>query len=87
MEPTEVNAVTWAIFPGQEIVQSTIIEEISFRSWKDEAFSIWNDWSYLYPTDSPSRALLQQMAEDRWLVSLVHHDFKDPDGLERFLMG
>lgn len=29
-----MNAVTWAVFPGQEIVQSTIIEEISFLAWK-----------------------------------------------------
>ena len=29
-----VNAVTWGVFPGQEIVQSTIIEETSFLAWK-----------------------------------------------------
>lgn len=29
-----MNAVTWAVFPGQEIVQSTIIEEVSFLAWK-----------------------------------------------------
>jgi hypothetical protein len=34
MQPADVNAVTWAIFPGQEVVQSTIIEEVSFLSWK-----------------------------------------------------
>lgn len=34
MGPTDVNAVTWAIFPGQEIVQSTIIDDVSFVSWK-----------------------------------------------------
>lgn len=30
----ERNAVTWGVFPGQEIVQSTIIERESFLSWK-----------------------------------------------------
>ena len=34
MGSTDVNAVTWAIFPGQEIVQSTIIDDVSFVSWK-----------------------------------------------------
>lgn len=34
MAPEDVNAVTWAVFPGKEIVQSTIIEEVSFVSWK-----------------------------------------------------
>ena len=28
------NAVTWGVFPGQEIAQSTIIEKESFVSWK-----------------------------------------------------
>lgn len=37
-----VNAVTWGVFPGQEIVQSTIIEETSFLAWK--AGLLLNDW-------------------------------------------
>ena len=28
------NAVTWGVFPGQEVVQTTIIERESFLSWK-----------------------------------------------------
>ena len=28
------NAVTWGVFPGQEIVQEAIIERDSFMSWK-----------------------------------------------------
>ena len=28
------NAVTWGVFPGQEIVQTTIIERESFLAWK-----------------------------------------------------
>lgn len=28
------NAVTWGIFPGQEVAQSTIIEKESFLTWK-----------------------------------------------------
>ena len=34
MQDTERNPVTWGVFPGQEIVQSTIIEEESFLTWK-----------------------------------------------------
>jgi methylenetetrahydrofolate reductase (NADPH) len=34
MQDTERNAVTWGVFPGQEIIQSTIIEEESFLTWK-----------------------------------------------------
>jgi hypothetical protein len=39
-----VNAVTWGVFPGQEIVQSTIIEETSFLAWKVSDFGIFQ-WS------------------------------------------
>jgi methylenetetrahydrofolate reductase (NADPH) len=28
------NAVTWGVFPGQEIAQTTIIEKESFLTWK-----------------------------------------------------
>lgn len=81
-----VNAVTWAVFPGQEIVQSTIIEEISFQAWKEEAFDIWREWSLLYPRHSPARKLLDDVSENWWLVSLIHHDYKDADGLWQFLL-
>lgn len=28
------NAVTWGVFPGKEIVQPTIIEQVSFDAWR-----------------------------------------------------
>ena len=28
------SAVTWGVFPGQEVAQSTIIERDSFLAWK-----------------------------------------------------
>lgn len=34
MEESAANTVTWGVFPGKEIVQPTIIEEVSFRNWK-----------------------------------------------------
>jgi methylenetetrahydrofolate reductase (NADPH) len=34
MQDAERNAVTWGVFPGQEIIQSTIIEQESFITWK-----------------------------------------------------
>jgi len=36
---TERNAVTWGVFPGQEIVQPTIIEQGSFLMWKVRAIA------------------------------------------------
>ncbi|WVQ63161.1 methylenetetrahydrofolate reductase [Kwoniella botswanensis] len=85
-EEDTVNAVTWGVFPGQEIVQSTIIETESFLAWKEEAFDIWTEWSLLYPRHSPARKLLEGIASEWWLVSLIHHDYKDKEALWRFLL-
>ncbi|KAF8077711.1 methylenetetrahydrofolate reductase-domain-containing protein [Lyophyllum atratum] len=79
------NAVTWGVFPGQEIAQTTIIEKESFLSWKEEAFSIWSDWASFYRPDSAERKLLEEVRDERWLVSVVHHDYKDTEALWTFL--
>ncbi|EAU88825.2 methylenetetrahydrofolate reductase [Coprinopsis cinerea okayama7 len=79
------NAVTWGVFPGQEIQQTTIIEKESFLTWKDEAYDIWNSWASLYHPDSAERQLLQKVANERWLVSIVHHEYKNPNALWTFL--
>ena len=34
LDEGEANTVTWAVFPGKEIVQSTIIEKESFEAWR-----------------------------------------------------
>ncbi|KAG9091222.1 hypothetical protein FS749_016709 [Ceratobasidium sp. UAMH 11750] len=79
------NAVTWGVFPGQEIAQPTIIDRDSFLAWKDDAFMIWNDFGLCYPPDSPSRKLIEEVTRSRWLVSIVHHDYKDAGALWDFL--
>lgn len=81
------NAVTWGVFPGQEIVQTTIIERESFLSWKDEAFSIWSHWASFYHPESQERKLLDSVHDDRWLVSIVHHDYRSADALWSFVLG
>ncbi|KAJ7286190.1 methylenetetrahydrofolate reductase-domain-containing protein [Mycena rebaudengoi] len=80
------NAVTWGVFPGQEIAQTTIIERESFLSWKDEAFSIWSEWSLLYRPQSDERKLLESVRDERWLVSIVHHDYQNTQALWTFLL-
>lgn len=79
------NAVTWGVFPGQEVVQTTIIERESFLSWKEEAFSIWNEWSMFYRPNSAERNILEGVRDNRWLVSVVHHDYQNPEALWTFL--
>lgn len=81
----EANTVTWAVFPGKEIVQSTIIERDSFEAWREEAFGIWNEWAMLFPKTSASRQLIDSITNDRWLMTIVHHDYKDAQALWKFL--
>ena len=80
-----LNTVTWGVFPGTEVAQSTIIEEASFRAWRDEAFAIWREWELLFPPNSATRSLLRRIHDERWLVTVVQHDYKDPQGLWRLL--
>lgn len=93
------NAVTWGVFPGKEIVQTTIIERESFLTWKvpisvfvveqrhttdypqEEAFSIWAEWASFYPPGSNQRTSLDIVRKSRWLMSILHHDFKNSRAL------
>ncbi|KAF2646556.1 methylenetetrahydrofolate reductase-like protein [Massarina eburnea CBS 473.64] len=81
-----VNPVTWGTFIGKEIVTPTIIEGVSFRSWCEEAYSIWREWRRIYPTKSASSKLLGQLRQDMWLVNVIWGDYVDGDGLWKFLV-
>uniref|UniRef100_A0ABM5EKD0 methylenetetrahydrofolate reductase (NADPH) n=1 Tax=Pogona vitticeps TaxID=103695 RepID=A0ABM5EKD0_9SAUR len=70
------NAVTWGIFPGREIIQPTVVDPVSFMSWKDEAFALWiEQWAKLYEEESPSRMIIQYIHDNYYLVNLVDNDF------------
>ncbi|CAH00701.1 methylenetetrahydrofolate reductase (NAD(P)H) MET12 [Kluyveromyces lactis] len=86
LQPKSSNAVTWGVFPNSEVVQTTIVEEESFKAWRDEAFSIWIEWSKLFPKNTPENTFLRKMHRDYYLVSIVHHDFINPDGLWDLLL-
>lgn len=59
---TDVNAVTWGVFPAKEIIQPTVVDPASFKVWKDEAFEIWSrSWASLYPEGDSSRKLLEEV--------------------------
>ncbi|XP_059307486.1 probable methylenetetrahydrofolate reductase (NADH) [Lycium ferocissimum] len=77
---TDVNAVTWGVFPAKEIIQPTVVDPSSFMVWKDEAFEIWSrGWAQLYPETDPSRKLLEQVQSSYFLVSLVDNDYINGD--------
>lgn len=82
-EPVEAstNAVTWGVFPGKEIITPTIVEEVSFRAWSEEAFGIWKEWAALYPKNSATDILLEKTRNDYWLVNIIHHNYIEKDSL------
>ncbi|EEF33179.1 methylenetetrahydrofolate reductase 2 [Ricinus communis] len=76
----DVNAVTWGVFPGKQIIQPTVVDPASFSVWKDEAFEIWTrGWASLYPESDPSRKLLEEVQSSYFLVSLVDNDYIQGD--------
>ncbi|CAO3689933.1 unnamed protein product [Umbelopsis ramanniana] len=81
------NAVTWGVFPGKEIVQPTIIEQVSFDAWRVEAFELWTEWEQQYPPESESRKLLKHLSDDTWLFNVVHNDFQNPGKLFEVILG
>jgi len=75
-----VNAVTWGVFPGKEILQPTIVDSESFMIWKDEAFDLWlQEWRNLYPERSKPWDLLTNIHDHYFLVNVVENDFVHGD--------
>lgn len=75
-----VTAVTWGVFPGQEIIQPTVVDSDSFAAWKDEAFELWQaQWASAYEPDSASAKVLQDMIDSYFLVNIVDNDYTNDD--------
>lgn len=73
-----VNALTWGVFPGREVIQPTVVDPDSFVVWKDEAFSLWlHVWGAIYPKDSISAKLLHEIHDTYFLVNVVDDNFVD----------
>ncbi|KAI9326269.1 methylenetetrahydrofolate reductase-domain-containing protein [Zopfochytrium polystomum] len=71
------NAVTWGVFPGQEIVQPTVVDPVSFMAWKDKAFDLWNKWASIYKDDSPTAKLIRKLTDTWFLVNIVENDYRN----------
>ena len=75
MKNTDVNAVTWGVFPTKEIVQPTIVDPLTFMVWKDEAFELWSrGWANLYPESDPSRKLLEEVSNLNLMIDCVFNN-------------
>jgi methylenetetrahydrofolate reductase (NADPH) len=74
-----VTAVTWGVFPGQEIQQPTVVDLNSFVAWKDEAFELWSDWYDALPEDSAARSIVKKCQSEWYLVNLVDNNYLSSD--------
>jgi methylenetetrahydrofolate reductase (NADPH) len=71
-----VTAVTWGVFPGQEIIQPTVVDSDSFEAWKNEAFELWQaQWASAYEPDSISHQIIQEIYDSYFLVNIVDNDY------------
>lgn len=76
MAAEDVNAVTWGVFPNKEVVQPTVVCARSFKVWREEAFDLWvTEWGSLYEEGSASQALLKEIHDTWYLVSVVDNDY------------
>ena len=94
----EVNAVTWGVFPGREVVQPTVVDHSAFEIWKNEALVAWvNTWGVIYqpqtdaegkvtPGDEASCAFLKSCSERFYLVNVVENDYIGGD-LSKLMLG
>ncbi len=73
-------AVTWGVFAGTEIAQPTVVDPVSFRVWKDEAYDSWlSTWAAIYPEeDDASRRILRRIHDGYVLITLVDNDYPQP---------
>lgn len=78
-DATTPIAVTWGVFPGCEIAQPTVVDPLTFRIWKTEAYDAWlSNWAVHYAEASSSRQLLQTIHDHWCLITLVDNDYPQP---------
>lgn len=74
----QATTLTWGVFPGRQLVESTQIDKVSFAAWRTEAFQVWADWA---AERSESGDLLNQLKSGCWLVNVIDNQYKSPSFL------
>lgn len=87
----DINAVTWGVFKGREIIQPTVVDAEAFMIWKDEALNIFtNTWAVIYktqkkengediPGDDASFEFMNKCADNLFVVNIVENDYVGGD--------
>jgi methylenetetrahydrofolate reductase (NADPH) len=74
-----VTAVTWGVFPGQEIQQPTVVASDAFRAWKDEAFALWDMFHEVNAGNEDQKRTVSSIADTWYLVNVVDNNFLSGD--------
>ena len=86
-----MNAVTWGVFKGREVIQPTVVDPQAFVIWKDEALkSFVETWAAIYKAkkdkqgnetggDDESIEYLKACRDTFYLVNIVDNNFIDGD--------
>ncbi|KAI9732000.1 MAG: hypothetical protein M1834_004451 [Cirrosporium novae-zelandiae] len=78
--PGSTNAVTWGVFAGKEIITPTIVEEVSFRAWIEEAWGIWREWRACFDKGSESQNLIDMISKEWVLCNIIGQKFNEAKG-------
>ncbi|KAL2040718.1 hypothetical protein N7G274_006697 [Stereocaulon virgatum] len=92
-----VHAVTWGSFAGKEIATATMVEEISFRAWIEEAFDIWREWGRCVGEAArmgkverekarKCMEFLRKVRKGYFVVNVIGHEYREPGRLWEALM-
>ncbi|KAL9018671.1 MAG: hypothetical protein Q9185_004042 [Variospora sp. 1 TL-2023] len=71
-----VHVVTWGSFLGKEIATATMVEEVSFRAWCEEAFGRWEEWARCC-RNADARAFLKKCKSEVVLVNIIGHVYRE----------
>ncbi|KAF8468145.1 FAD-linked oxidoreductase-like protein [Kalaharituber pfeilii] len=85
-----INAVTWGMFPGKEIVTATMVGVEAFAEWGVEAYALWDAWAALYRGRGRGRGrgvseegrFLRNVKGGVVLVNVIWHEFGEGEGDE-----
>ncbi|OBZ65691.1 Methylenetetrahydrofolate reductase 2 [Grifola frondosa] len=80
----ERNAVTWVSFPARKLHRQPSSKGSLSLHGRIGILDL-AEWASFYPPDSEERRLLESVRNERWLVSIIHHDYMDPAALWHFL--
>lgn len=91
VEDNDVNAVTWGVFKGKEIIQPTIVDHEAFMIWKQEALNVFTrTWAQIYKPHKTEKGedkagspesveFLEKLTKNLFVMNIVENDFIEGD--------